>query len=57
MMSSSIDDEPYDNGGRAKGVLTVAATLVHRFYMRRSASEFPPEVSIVIVKYVHQADY
>jgi hypothetical protein len=38
--------EPRDpNHHGARGVMTVASTLIHRFYMRRSFNDFPDSVS------------
>lgn len=40
--------DPRDpNHKGARGVMTVASTLLHRFYMRRSFKDFPEEVSVL----------
>lgn len=53
---SQDEDLGYNNGGNAKGVLTVAAILIHRFYMRRSINDFPPEVCIYSLRQGKRAD-
>jgi hypothetical protein len=44
LMWLSVSDKGDDSSIAGRGVVTVGATLAHRFYMRRSFKDFPRKV-------------